>query len=129
MAIDFTSALNKASGNKASATETEQRPASKVWINIGVETGDDQYSFLSLPMGIPLDNMEPVKVPSAKNEDFRNFRLAQNDLLSQIQALAATLKPGEERILNLAVQIRHIEDAAEQTGDMSDNKFAVKLDA
>lgn len=114
-------------GNRSSApaAQAEDREPSQFWLNVGVETEDEEYPFLSVPMGIPLDSVQPLKV-SGKNEKFKQFRAAQNDLLSQIMEIAQSLKPGEDAVINLKAQVRRIDDAQPQTISEG-NVFAVKL--
>ena len=126
MAIDFT---KKGAAQQAAGTNKADLPKSKFWLNIGfVAEGaneDSSDAFVSLPYGIPLDSMEPVKTAS-KNADFHAFQCARNDLLSQLQEYAKTLQPGEEVIIELQVQLRHVN---EEVADVpaTENRFARKL--
>lgn len=105
------------------------------WINIGYETqvqSDEgpQTVFISLPMGIPLDTMELLKVNS-RNEGFAALQAARNDLHEQLMDVARILKPGEEKILSigengLAIQLRRIHEPAEATKS-ENNQFRRKL--
>jgi hypothetical protein len=136
MAIDFTQATfgKKNSGSVGSKNDL---PKAQFWINIGysvkvpvVEAGGkpagEEDRFVSLPVGIPLDTQEHLATNS-RNEGFTAFQTARNDLLDQIHAAAKALKPGEEKILNLQIQLRRInEDAAPIAA--ADNPFVKKLD-
>lgn len=109
-------------------TSRKDLPKADVWINIGVATGDETYPFISLPMGIPLDTMEPLAVRG--NDDFRQFTSARNDLLAQLQEAAAGLEPGTDMIIEteggLAIQVRRV--AAEVAeAPIEENRFAVNL--
>lgn len=131
MAIDF----NKTFGDKSNAAKSgsatkDERPKTKFWINIGYDSGvaDEQgiTKFVSLPVGIPLDNQERLPTNS-RNQEFAAFQAARNNLVDQIMAVAEKLEPGEEKMLNLQVQLRRInEDQAELPVD--ENIFAKKLD-
>lgn len=116
MAIDFTKTFGKpAATTKPAATAT--RPKSQYWLNIGYDSGvigeDGKSKFVSLPAGIPLDGQEPLPTNS-RNAEFSAFQAARNNLMEQIQAAAEALAPGEEKMLNLQIQLRRInEDAAE----------------
>lgn len=126
MAIDFT---KKGAAQQAATTAKADLPKSKHWLNIGYSVAgageDGSDMFVSLPYGIPLDAMEQVKTAS-KNADFHAFQCARNDLLAQLQEFAKGLKPGEEVIIELAVQLRHVN---EEVADLpaSENKFARTL--
>lgn len=99
-------------------TETVREP-SKFWLNLGysVDGADEKFGFVSLPLGIALDAVEPFQI-RGQNEEFKNFRFAQNDLLAEIRDAAAKLQPGESISLNLEVQLRRVtEDAVAPSPD------------
>jgi hypothetical protein len=90
------------------------RPKAKFWLNIGYDSGvADEASggtkFVSLPAGIPLDGQERLATNS-RNHEFAAFQSARNNLMDQIMARAEQLKPGEEVILNLSIQLRRVND-------------------
>ena len=75
-----------------------------------------EQRFVSLPVGIPLDTMEPLPTNS-RNADFAAFQAARNNLHDQFMAVAAKLQPGEEKIIGLgdsglALQIRRVNEEA-----------------
>lgn len=116
MSIDFNKTFGK-TAPKAGKPAAETRPKSQFWLNIGYDSGiageDGKSKFVSLPAGIPLDGQERLPVNS-RNAEFSAFQSARNNLMDQIQAVAEALAPGEEKILNLQIQLRRInEDAAE----------------
>lgn len=120
MAIDFNSIRDRVAGSNNKPNNETQ-----VWLNVGVpvETADG-VRFVSLPLGIPLDSLKEVSTNS-KNEDFRAFQMARNDLLDQLRKHAATLKPGEECFLPLSVQMRRIEDNSDKP--IQHNPYKVEL--
>jgi hypothetical protein len=107
------------------------KPRAKYWLNVGYSTTVmigtvEEERFISLPLGIPLDTQEKLKVNS-KNDDFAAQQTARNHLFEQIMEVAGALKPGEDRLLNLQIQLRAISDDREAiTPDA--NKFIKKLD-
>lgn len=108
--IDFTQRRPALNAGARSAQNNGDRPAAKVWLNVGFYAGEgENQKFVSLPQGIPLDTMEPIRVNSS-NEDFRMFQSARNDLLEALLAEAANLAPGEENVVNIQVQIRRVSD-------------------
>lgn len=125
------SAFNRTFGQVGSqaaapaAASNNDREPTQVWLNVGYEAGD---RFVSLPLGIPLDGMQPLAV-KGKDEDFRDFTVARNDFLGQLNELAAKLEPGEEQILTLQVQMRRIEGASEAPTMTSTNKYGINLSA
>lgn len=128
MAIDFQKTFGASSNNVASTGKTD-RPKSQFWINIGYDSGvqdaEGNNRFVSLAVGIPLDGQEKLPTNS-RNAEFAAFQAARNDLAEQIMAVAKTLQPGEERLLNLQVQLRRInEEHAEIAPE--NNQFARKL--
>lgn len=107
----------------------EERAPAQFWLNIGYRTDSELYPFVSLAQGIPLDTITPLTV-GGRNEAFRAFQSARNDLHTQIMSLAEALKPGEDRIWEcengLAIQIRRVEEP-QQTIEPENNEFARKL--
>lgn len=97
---------------QVNTTETVREP-SKYWLNVGytVDGADEKFGFVSLPLGIALDAVEPFQV-RGQNEEFKMFRFAQNDLLAEIRDAAASLQPGEAITLNLQVQLRRVTEDA-----------------
>lgn len=113
---------------KEAATEL---PKSEFWLNVGYEVqtkneeGHDETVFISLPMGIALDSMKPVKTNSS-NKRFTKIQQARNSLADQIMEFCKTLQPGETGNLNLQNSgTPHCRGATSTAGD--DNEFACKL--
>lgn len=87
-----------------------QAPDAEIWMNVGYETGDAKYPFVSLPFGIPVDTQRPLEL-RGQDATFHAFTAARNDLLEQIQTMASKLAPGEDVIISsgeggLALQLR-----------------------
>ena len=106
------------------------RPKAKFWLNIGYDSGVADEStggtkFVSLPVGIPLDNNEKLPTNS-RNAEFAAFQAARNDLMEQVMAVAGNLAPGEEKLLNLQIQLRRVNDEAAEI-PVENNPFAKKL--
>ena len=118
MSIDFQRTFGQNSNNVKgnNNSNNEDRPKAQYWLNIGYDSGiedqDGKSKFVSLPTGIPLDTQEALPTNS-RNRDFAAFQSACNDLLQQIMDVAKTLEPGEERTLNLTIQLRRINDDQE----------------
>ena len=119
--------LPKAFGNKSSSAK-EERPASQFWLNVGYEVqvpnseGQEETRFVSLPAGIPLDNIEALPV-KGKNADWNMFQSARNELLAALMEAANKLAPGEEQIVNLQIQLRRTNNE-EVKVDPATNPFA-----
>lgn len=130
MAIDFQKTFGASSKNAPAAGTKADRPKSQFWINIGYDSGvtDEQGNmrFVSLAVGIPLDGQERLPTNS-RNHEYAAFQAARNDLYEQIMAAAQTLQPGEEKLLNLQVQLRRINEETAEI-DPSTNVFARKLE-
>jgi len=99
-------------GTQQNNRSNEDRPFAQIWLNIGFsftepETGET--IFISLPMGIPVDTMRPKEVSGSHRSMNRKLVQAKNQLLEQLQLAAASMKSGEEYVLDdLKVQIRHV---------------------
>lgn len=114
-------------GNNASilgltdaANAKEERKPSMIWLNIGVnipgaaEDGTDL--FVSLPVGVPLDDMKQVKV-RGNNANFVALQQAKNKLLEELQAAGASMEPGQRQIVpQLSVEIARVSENS-ATGD------------
>jgi hypothetical protein len=129
--------INKPVFAPKTTTTNAQRPTATLWLNIGYEiavpvsdgtTTTTENRFINLPMGIALDTMEEVKTTSS-NETFAALQIAKNDLLKQLLQAGADLQPGQERIVNLQVQLRKVNDPAANAGlsDPNVNPFLRKL--
>lgn len=108
---------------------TQEREAAQFWLNVGYRTEDELYPFVSLAQGIPLDTIQALSI-TGRNEAFREFQSARNDLHTQIMTMAKGLQPGEDRIFEtengLAIQIRRV-DAAQEAPSPENNTFVRKL--
>lgn len=108
----------------------EDKPKAQFWLNIGYSVEHttaegEETRFVSLPTGIPVDTQEPLATNS-RNAEFAQFQSARNDLHDQIMELCKTLAPGEERMLNLQIQLRRVNaEAAEIPAEQ--NVFVRKL--
>ena len=106
----------------ASVGQAAERQPSLFWLNVGVtlegagEGGTDL--FVSLPVGIPLDDMKPQAV-RGNNADWIQLAQAKNALLEALQGAAAGLNPGDRVDMpELSVQLyRKGEPAQTASGD------------
>lgn len=117
-------------GNRPSRTtaKAEDKAPQLLWLNVGYTYADEETgeeTFISLPMGIPLDNMRNQRAGS-KNEEFAMLAAAKNQLLSQLKEMAEGLEDGEEHILEgLQVQMRKAAPPADIP--MDENPMLSKL--
>jgi hypothetical protein len=129
--IDFsrTFGANSNTGSNArSGAGNNEQPKAQFWLNIGYTAPgagkDGEDRFVSLPMGMPLDTMEPAKL-QGRDENYRQFTQARNDLHTQIMEAVSKLAPGDATTLNLEIQVRRVSD--EQAVPVAgDNPFALK---
>lgn len=121
---------NRKNTSRQAANQTDDRPKAKFWLNIGMTAehtveGEDDARFISLPTGIPLDTQDKLPTNS-RNDVYRQFNAARNDLMDQLIAFAEQLQPGEECILPLQIQLRRVNE--EQTEvDPGTNLFGINL--
>jgi hypothetical protein len=131
-AINLTKPVFPSKASKAA--DGTVRPKAQIWLNLGYEVqvpaddGTMETRFINLPMGLPLDTMEEVPTTST-NEVFAAMQIAKNDLLKQLLAAAADLPSGGERIVNLQVQMRRVNDSAANVSlnDPTVNPFLRKI--
>ncbi len=108
----------------------QERAKADFWLNVGY-TVDEQtdegvvQTFISLPLGIPLDDQKTLPENSS-NQRYAALSAARNDLYQQVMAACGELADGEERILDLQIQIRKVrgESATVAAGS---NPFLKKL--
>lgn len=94
------------------------QPKAQVWMNVGYEKNG---KFISIPLGLPVDTMEPVDA-KGQNEEWLKQQLARNALLKAIQEKGDELEPGQEIKLNmLEIRIRRINDDKEISSE--ENEF------
>lgn len=116
--LDHTNANNNTRRNSGNS----DKPAAKLWLNIGYMANG---RFVNLPVGIPIDTMEPVKV-TGQNEDWVQFQNAKNELLKAVQAMGDQLAPGAEiGVPNLTINLRRVNEAVEVV--QSENPYSVDL--
>lgn len=116
-------------GRRSSNAPQQEREAAQFWLNIGYRTEDETYPFVSLAQGIPLDTITALPI-TGRNEAFREFQSARNDLHAQIMDMAKALEPGQDRIFDtdtgLSIQIRRV-DAVQEVPNPENNGFVRKL--
>ena len=122
---------SKPAGTAAPVAGKQDQPKAQYWLNVGYPVtldtdGGPEDRFVSLPLGIPLDTQEHFATNS-RNELFAQFQGARNDLLDQIMEVAKTLEPGQDRILNLSIQLRRVNDEAPAPTN-ENNVFVRKLE-
>lgn len=106
--------------NRTAKPAAQDRPAAKVWLNVGYMAGD---RFVTLPVGIPIDTMEAVPV-RGQNDEWLEFQTARNDLLKALQEGSDQLEAGEEREIHLVVKLRKNNDEKKVVGT---NQFSTDL--
>lgn len=129
MAVSALQSIRNNAANAAPAAAGGQ-PAERVqtqsWINVGVEVNG---VLIPLSLGIPVDTMKPRTINGLTSNSSDEAVLAQqqiaasNQLTARIQALSLELEPGEERFLDLKVQIRRVVERTEI--EESSNPFSV----
>lgn len=108
------------------------RPQAQVWMNVGYNAkatnadGHEEERFISLPLGIALDTMEPRTIPNGNNRDYANMIAAQNHLLETLQKASEGLEPGEVKNVQLEIQIRKV--SGPQEVDNTSNPYIKSFD-
>lgn len=127
--IDFGNIKANAKNNSTKANKADL-PKAQFWLNFGYIQGEgtENETFVSLPMGIPLDTMDPVRVPNNPNTEFAQLQAARNNMLEQFIELASVLEPGAYHIIrtegDLAIQIRRVATEQEAPATDESNPFA-----
>lgn len=122
--------FNRFNNNASAEPEVKtERKQAEFWINVGYETGDEKYPFVSLPLGVPLslDDRKEIRGTS----EYVNFLSAQNGLLEELIELAGQLEPGEDTIFShpempLALQLRRVRGEVAPT-ETTENPLARRV--
>ena len=119
-----------AAAQNAAPTPSTERKSSKVWLNVGVtipgasEDGSDL--FVSLPVGLPLDDMKPIVIRGS-NQNSINLKQVKNMLLDELQKLGASMSPGQRRLVpQLEVEIYRVAQP-DQVGTAENNPLIAGL--
>lgn len=130
--LDTLAAQNKpaATNQAGSATPSTERKSSQVWLNVGVTipgAGDDGSDlFVSLPVGLPLDDMKPIVIRGS-NQNSINLKQVKNMLLDELQKLGASMQPGQRQAVSqLGVEIYRVAQP-EQVGTAEGNPLIAGL--
>lgn len=97
----------------------DDRKVSDFWLNIGIEIPgpDGEPMFVSLPVGLPLDDIKPVVI-KGKNQDWINLAQTKNALLEALQKHAAGMKPGDREVVSaLRVEIYRRNEPSQAAND------------
>jgi len=113
-----------------SSTSTSERRSSQVWLNVGVTipgAGEDGADlFVSLPVGLPMDDMKQVTIRGS-NQNSIHLKQVKNMLLDELQKLGASLAPGQRQSVNqLSVEIYRVAQP-EQVGNADSNPLIAGL--
>ena len=95
-----------------------ERKSSQVWLNVGVTipgAGEDGADlFVSLPVGLPMDDMKPIVIRGS-NQNSINLKQVKNMLLDELQKLGAGMQPGQRQpIPQLGVEIYRVAQPDQQ---------------
>ncbi len=122
-----------AASAKAAAASPASRPVSDFWLNIGVEIptvdaeGKPSKMFVSLPVGIALDDMKPQAIKGS-NQDWINLAQTKNTLLETLQKYAASMAPGQrDQIPALTVELYRRNDAPASVSTAASNPLVASL--
>ena len=123
-----------ASQNTKPAAPTQaaaaERKSSQVWLNVGVTipgAGEDGADlFVSLPVGLPLDDMKAITIRGS-NQNSINLKQVKNMLLDELQKLGASMQPGQRQTVpQLGVEIYRVAQP-EQVGTAEGNPLIAGL--
>lgn len=124
--LAFIQGLAAPSAQTEGGSSKSNRKPAQLWVNVGVTVpgmGEDGGSvFVSLPVGIPLDDLKPAEVKGG-NPKWVALQQAKNGLLALIQQQAANLNPGERKAMPLlSIELSRangVQAATDDTGALS----------
>ena len=119
-----------AATTQAAGSSTTERKSSQIWLNVGVTipgAGEDGADlFVSLPVGLPMDDMKPIVIRGT-NQNSVNLKQVKNMLLDELQKLGASMQPGQRQTVpQLSVEIYRVAQP-EQTGTAENNPLIAGL--
>lgn len=119
-----------AAPTSGAAAPSTERKSSQVWLNVGVNipgAGEDGADlFVSLPVGIPLDDIKPIVIRGS-NQNSINLKQVKNMLLDELQKLGAGMAPGQRQTVpQLGVEVYRVAQP-EQTGTAEGNPLIAGL--
>lgn len=121
-------AAASAKAQAATPASTERKP-SDFWLNIGINIPGPEGKpvFVSLPIGLALDDMKAVTVKGT-NQEWINLAQTKNALLEALQLHAASMKPGERQHAEaLSVEIYRRNEPQQTASSTSDNPLLASL--
>ena len=132
MSLNKSSIIRRDTNNDNTKKAKEDRPKAQLWLNVGYntvhtdeKTGMKVERFVSLPQGIPVDQIEPLKENSS-NAEWAAFRQAQNHLVDILMSAGSELDPGAEVALNLEIRLRRVQDES-SVPNVKTNPFIAQL--
>jgi hypothetical protein len=119
-----------AAASQTTQTTSSERKSSEVWLNVGITipgAGDNGTDlFVSLPVGLPLDDMKAIKV-TGSNQNSIHLKQVKNMLLDELQKLGAGMQPGQRQAVpQLSVEVYRVAKP-EQTGTAEGNPLIAGL--
>ena len=132
------------SANRTVPAETNDRPQSEIWLNVGVmvdtinpDTGEKEQELLTLPVNLAIDTMKKREIPTrkpttAKGKQFRDRAIASNQLLEYIQKASANLEPGATLTLDgFTLQLQRVNEKEDELAgtDPTDNPYLSQIGA
>lgn len=121
---------NSNTSGSANGTAQQDRKPSQIWLNVGVTlpgVGEDGTDlFVSLPVGLPLDDMKPIVIRGT-NQNSINLKQVKNMLLDELQKLGAAMSPGQRQsVPQLSVEVYRV-GQPDQTGTAENNPLIAGL--
>lgn len=112
---------------KSNQTSNTDKPKAKLWINVGVET--EEFGFIKLPYGLPLDTM-----PNSTDEYDTDRAFLMNALLEDVLAGCEGIDKGVDldpdevfTDMKLVIRIYHSKVATETKMTESERQAARKV--
>ncbi len=97
-----------------------------LWLNVGImQIGDeegDEPNFVRLPRGVALSDLKPRKIYPNMDPDFAASAHLMNQLITELQKKALTLKEGESIPVNLSVHLYRRQEEAVQADTPAANE-------
>lgn len=114
----------QAQGNATGTGNRPNRKNAKFWINPGYpktitnDAGEEETIWVSLGLGVPLDQIEEYDLDRVKTTGMATLRSRQNKLRAKLLARAEKLEPGQSVIISfdpatkLGMELRRVAEAA-----------------
>jgi len=112
---------------------SEEKQRTEFYANIGFYAeftdpeGNCSMEFVSLPVNIGLDTIQPIKIGKPTGSTGQQRMIASNELLAKLQQACTTLEPGDSKDTKLSVQLFRTSERVDMPATQSSDQVQAIL--